>query len=325
MLAQYTGRYRAWMRHSVRVICFIASCITLSIACYDLYKNFPLLRTFLETYFKETNEWLDRIFHEQFSVWMGMILYVFWPLQFVLDTLKSSELFMLAVNTAFYPLVYLTQSLWALLKLLFDLLWPVKALISLVIRSSFSIVWNILCLPYTLLRFLYSCCLGLLQVLGGFRSSVESAKFVAAQAQSKAEAQEAFSMIAYATQLCIAWSQSITNKVVRASKSVYDFVVYVGCEIGKHNYTIQVYIYDLASQYYQLTRKKFSALATGHRSRLLFRTLKMLLYGFLLFFLVNLLIVYLRERFELEGCVLCIEKEVDKISGFVQCEADKFV
>ena len=45
-------------------------------------------------------------------------------------------------------------------------------------------------------------------------------------------------MIAYGTQLCIQWSQSITNKVVRASKSVYDFVVYVGCEIGKHNYTI---------------------------------------------------------------------------------------
>lgn len=45
-------------------------------------------------------------------------------------------------------------------------------------------------------------------------------------------------MIAYCTQLCIQWSQSITNKVVRAFKAVYDFVVYVGCEIGKHNYTI---------------------------------------------------------------------------------------
>ena len=44
---------------------------------------------------------------------MGCILYVFWPLQVVLDTLKSSELFMQilsitkqVVNGAFYPLIY---------------------------------------------------------------------------------------------------------------------------------------------------------------------------------------------------------------------------
>mmetsp|Transcript_7302 Transcript_7302/g.10301 ORF Transcript_7302/g.10301 Transcript_7302/m.10301 type:complete len:97 (+) Transcript_7302:1497-1787(+) len=96
------------MRHTVRVVCFLASCITLSIALYDLYKNFPLLRTFLETYFKETNEWLEKIFHEQVTVWISCVLYVFWPLQFVLDTLKSSELFMQLLNGAIYPLIYLT-------------------------------------------------------------------------------------------------------------------------------------------------------------------------------------------------------------------------
>lgn len=58
------------------------------------------------------------------------------------------------------------------------------------------------------------------------------------------EAQETFSMIAYVTQLTFEFSQSITNKVIRAAKAVYDFVVYIGCEIGKHNYTIQCYLYD---------------------------------------------------------------------------------
>ena len=42
------------MRHAVRIICFAASLITLSIAVWDLYKNFPIFRDFLDSYFKET-------------------------------------------------------------------------------------------------------------------------------------------------------------------------------------------------------------------------------------------------------------------------------
>ena len=73
-------------------------------------------------------------------------------------------------------------------------------------------------------------------------------------------------MIAYGTQLCIQWSQSITNKVVRACKAVYDFVVYVGCEIGKHNYTIQLYVYDGTWNLYVATRTEFKNLATDNRT-----------------------------------------------------------
>ena len=175
------------MRHAVRIICFIASCITLSIACYDLYKNFPLLRTFLQTYFKETHEWFEKIIHEQVTVWIGSILYVFWPLQFVLDTLKSSELFMQFINGAMYPFFYLAQSLFGLMKLLFDLLWPVKALISLILRSSFSLVWNIICLPITLIQVCYSCLLGLFSIMTGFSSSVGTAQNIAAHAPSAAD------------------------------------------------------------------------------------------------------------------------------------------
>ena len=91
------------MRHTVRVICFIASCITLSIACYDLYKNFPLLRGFLDSYFKETQEWLGEIFHARVTEVMACILYVAWPLQFVFETLKQSEMFVMCLNGAFYP------------------------------------------------------------------------------------------------------------------------------------------------------------------------------------------------------------------------------
>lgn len=76
------------MRHTVRVICFIASCITLSIACYDLYRNFPVLKSFLDSYFAETHSWLEEIFHDNAAALMGCVLYVAWPLTFVYETLS---------------------------------------------------------------------------------------------------------------------------------------------------------------------------------------------------------------------------------------------
>lgn len=306
------------MRHTVRVVCFLVSCITLSIACYDLYKNFPLLRTFLETYFKEYNEWLERIFHEQVTVWMGIIFYVAWPLQFVLDTLKSSEMFMHVLNGAIYPLIYLGQSFFALMKLLVDLLWPIKALMSLIVRYSLSLVWNMLCLPYTLLSIIYYCLREGVSVIKGMSSSLGSARELAAHAPTASDTQEAISMIAYITQLCIYYSQSITNKVLRACKAVYDFIVYVGCEIGKHNYTIQVYLYEKAWHYWFATRDWIRAKVTRQRLKIAWKTVKYLCYAFILFFVVHVIIVMLRERFELEGCALCIEKEVDKISALMQ-------
>ena len=57
---------------------------------------------------------------------------------------------------------------------------------------------------------------------------------------------------------------------------------------------------------------------TSSRRQLCYKAMKLLFYGFVIFFIVNILIVFLRERFELNGCVLCIEKEVDKISAIVQ-------
>ena len=95
------------MRHTVRLICFIASCITLSIACYDLYKNFPLLRAFLDKYFKETFTWLEEICQGYAAAIMGSILYFAWPLQFLYETLKQSEVFIMLLNAGLYPFIQL--------------------------------------------------------------------------------------------------------------------------------------------------------------------------------------------------------------------------
>ena len=129
---------------------------------------------------------------------MSGILYVAWPLKIVYESLVQSEMFILVMNGALYPFVQLGSYLFAFLKLMFDLLWPIKAFISLILRYSLSFIWNILCLPYTILSLCYSGTLGLFTCLKSFSSSFSSVKSV-----SSSDAQEAFSMIAYGTQLCI--------------------------------------------------------------------------------------------------------------------------
>ena len=115
-------------------------------------------------------------------------------------------------------------------------------------------------------------------------------------------------MLAYATQICVYWSQSITNKVVRASKAIYDFVIFVGCEIGKHNYTIQVFVYDRMWRIYCATYDKGKQFASGPLFALSLQALWLLLYGWLLYFCVNVIVGY-QEK----GCVLCVNEEVDRI------------
>ena len=58
---------------------------------------------------------------------------------------------------------------------------------------------------------------------------------------------------------------------------------------------------------------------------MLFKGIKYFLYAWLIFFIVNLIIVFLRERYQLQGCVLCLDQEVDKITGYVQVQKDRFV
>ena len=163
---------------------------TLSIACYDLYKNFPLLRNFLDTYFKETHEWLEDLLQQKFAALMATLLYVAWPLQFVYETLAQSAMLELAVqamNGCLTPFVYLGTQAWSLLKLLFDLLWPIKALLSFILRSSWLVIWNILCLPYTIVSLLYGGCYNLVELAQSFRGSVSTVTTIAERAPSTAD------------------------------------------------------------------------------------------------------------------------------------------
>ena len=86
-----------------------------------------------------------------------------------------------------------------------------------------------------------------------------------------------------------------------------------------------MYLYERTKWAYANAKERLSRMATGRRRQLCFKAIRLLFYGFVLFFMVNLIIVFLRERFELQGCALCIDEEVDRISALVQSQTDKFV
>lgn len=58
-------------------------------------------------------------------------------------------------------------------------------------------------------------------------------------------------------------------------------------------------MYELTWVLYQGTRSRLRNLATDSRTQLLFKGIKYFLYGWLLFFIVNLIVVFLRERYQL--------------------------
>lgn len=113
------------------------------------------------------------------------------------------------------------------------------------------------------------------------------------------------------TELCVDWSQSLTKRVIQAIKAVYDFTVYVLCEIGKHNYTIQV---ALCEKFWKLHKYVWDTLypkfcvSLQERAPLLKRIARVAFYLFVMIYLFHLFFIYLRERFELQGCVLCVDE-----------------
>ena len=98
-----------------------------------------------------------------------------------------------------YPFIALYSGFFGYMKLIFDFLWPIKAIVSFILNSAFSLVWSIIILPYTILMFFYNGALEMLTVIKGLSSSFKSVQRIAKQAPTNTEAVEAFSMLAYAT------------------------------------------------------------------------------------------------------------------------------
>lgn len=66
-------------------------------------------------------------------------------------------------------------------------------------------------------------------------------RFIIPAAKTTIEHKETtFNLIQLITNIAVFWSQSLANKVIKAAKSIYDFLIYVSTEISKHRHSIYV-------------------------------------------------------------------------------------
>ena len=153
VLAQYSPLYRPWMRHTVRIVCFIASCITMSIGFYDLYMHFPVFRNFLNAHFHSWVEWLEEIIYIRMTILAGYIFYL--PFKSTLELVIGSEnlVFFLSwmlwfINTLLSPLYYILWIFKSSVVILYELLLPIFALIRITLMMLWNLIWTILNLPF---------------------------------------------------------------------------------------------------------------------------------------------------------------------------------
>ena len=104
VMAQYTGYYRPWQRKLLRAIVFLASCVTLSIGLYDLYKHFPMFSTFLGDYMSELTEWLEEMIQLRMTLLMGYIIYLSTPFQYLFEYLFFSTASWDLLYSVCYPI-----------------------------------------------------------------------------------------------------------------------------------------------------------------------------------------------------------------------------
>ena len=149
------------MRHLIRIIAFIASCITMAIGFYDLYMHFPVFRNFLQTHFHSWVEWLEEIIYIRMTILAGYIFCI--PIKSTLDFLIGSEnlVFIFSwvlwcANTLCYPLFYALWLLKSTIVILYELLLPIVALVRLIVMAVYNLVWTLLSLPFYSVSFVFA-------------------------------------------------------------------------------------------------------------------------------------------------------------------------
>ena len=171
------------------------------------------------------------------SLILQMFVYVFQPLAtFVLERFWNIVWFIkfigLILIEIIKPIIHTFQNIYILIKIL----------IKFVLHGPFIIISS----TYLMIKDTFST-IGLF-----FRSIVPSfsaaRKIVPAAKGTVENKNAAKSLIQFCTQMTFYWSQSLINKIIKAAKSVYDFVIYVTGEISKHKHTLYLTIYDWSSR-----------------------------------------------------------------------------
>jgi len=144
----------------------------------------------------------------------------------------------------FSPFFYLYQLGRAIAILLGEIIMPIFSILGMLFRFIGQTIKFIFYLPTISLSSLFFLLKdGFMVVVDLFKSCFHTLAILKNQIVPaakttvrtvKANKETTFNVIQLATQIALSWSQSLTNKVIKGFKAVYDFTVYVSCEISKH-------------------------------------------------------------------------------------------
>ena len=217
VFAQYTSLYRPWQRKVVRIITFFASLITVSIGFYDLYKHFPMFSEILNESIGGWVLWFEQMIALRVGFIISSLLYFSEPFQSWFNIIFGVEQWTF-LERLFFPVIYCLSVLRGIITLFYDLFLPVFALIYLIVSSGCSLVFTLLTLPFTIVYTVIYSFFYQIKTLFTFtttlRESWGTANKVVQPLTKKENVETTVSLLQFATQLSVSWSQSIHKRVI---------------------------------------------------------------------------------------------------------------
>ena len=135
------------MRHTIKLLSFLASTVTMSVGFYDLYKHFPLFSSFLNQYLHSAAEWFEQTIMLRMTILMGYIIYFSGPFALVFNFFMSSTVLLRLVNGLMYPILYPFKLLRATITLSYELLLPLIRLVRIITSAGLSFVRTLIAFP----------------------------------------------------------------------------------------------------------------------------------------------------------------------------------
>lgn len=171
------------------------------------------------------------MFTNPITFWVSYVITFF--MDYILACFNSFLAFV-----QYWQLTRVFQPITGTVTIIYELLLPAFGILLLILNALSSLLFGLLMAPFTLLAFV------LRNVLDTFYMVFNTLFFAFAQCKRM---QGAFWTVAKpentettrtVLQICLdasySWGQSLAKKVILSFKAVYDFIVYVGSEIGKH-------------------------------------------------------------------------------------------
>ena len=120
----------------------------MSIGFYDLYKHLPVFSNFIGDYLTDWSDCLEEMIYVRMTILIGYIVYFTGPFSAIFDFFIGSSATWSVINYMLYPVYSVTWCIKSIFTLTLEMLLPIWALVALIIRAGWHLIWCILSLPF---------------------------------------------------------------------------------------------------------------------------------------------------------------------------------